>query len=614
MPKISQEKLTLYFTSAGSLYPLSVESVKLYNSLRYHADGIFPEHLIKDRRPSESEDILAYRQKTYQPITKLPVSKVITSFGKIRRSKDWNINFPNDEVSGKISSEETLEKYCTENLPGYGSVTNWAFGILLRQNLLDANAVIAVVPTGPIVANEYIKPVPIVFNSDQVIEFNEQERYCILRSKRKVTYMLDKDVFQLGDIFYYIDDKEVIVYEQKQGGWAITFQVPNITGQMTAWKVKAESFQQYDNMSLNRSRIDAMVPFLDEAACDYSDYKGSKIQHLYPLFWYYQDKECNSCKGSGTKPTTEGSVTCTTCGGGGKIKFSPFAHIEVSAPDLGKSAFPFNAPAGYVTRDVAILELQDKGVDKSMFKSLSAVNMQFLDQTPLSISGDAKNVDREELNNSVYNVAEDLVYSVEKSIFFINEWRYGYLVPDAKTRKAMLPDIAVPENFDLLPADYLMAEVVAARTGKVSPLLIGTLEQQLAAKKFYNEPDLATNIKLCFDLDPLLGMSTDEKMTMLGNNSITQEDVVLSNYLPSFVKRALREHDDFATMEYEKQMEVLTGYVDEKMKSIDKAAKMIEDERQKALDEVAAANGNKGPADPNAAKPADKKEGVPAAA
>lgn len=613
MPKISPEKLTLYFNSTGSYYALSVESVKLYNQLKVHADGLFPDHLIKERRPSESEEILAYRQKTYQPITKLPVSKVITSYGKIRRSKDWNIQFPKDTVSAKISKEETLEKYCTDNLPGYGSITNWAFGILLRQNLLDSNAVIAVVPTGPIIPNEYITPVPIVFNSDQVIEFNEREKYAILRSKVKVTYQVDADVFKQGDIFYYIDENEVICFEQRQGGYVPTFSVMNVTKQFPVWKVRAESFMQFDNMSLNRSRIDAMIPFLDEAACDYSDYKGSKIQHLYPLFWYYQDKECNSCKGTGATPTESGSTACTSCGGGGKIKFSPFAHIEVSPPAMGQSVFPFNAPAGYVTRDVAILELQDKCVDKSIFKSLSAVNMQFLDQTPLSISGDAKNVDREELNNSVYNVAEDLVYSIDKAIFYINEWRYGYIIPDAKTRKQMLPNIPVPENFDLLPADYLMDEVVAARNGKVSPLIIGTLEQQLAGKKFYNEPELASNIKLCFDLDPLLGMSMDDKMTMMSNNGITQEDFILSNYLPSFIKRATRENPDFASMEYDKQMKILNGYVEEKLKVIDKAQQMIDEEKQKVMDEMAAANGGgaPNPGAPPVKKPAE--EAAPAA-
>ena len=143
MPKISVEQLKTYFTSGGTYYPLYTESVKLYNDLKVHADGIFPKALIETRRPSESEEILTYRKDNYEPITKLPIGKVINCFSKIRRSPDWMINFPNEKVSGQITDEETLEKYCTEKLPGFTSVTNWAFDILLPQNLIDANALMA---------------------------------------------------------------------------------------------------------------------------------------------------------------------------------------------------------------------------------------------------------------------------------------------------------------------------------------------------------------------------------------------------------------------------------------------------------------------------------------
>lgn len=572
MPKISNAELQMYFSGSGSYYPLSTESVKLYNSLRIHADGEFPTTMIRERRPSETEEILAYRQFVYSPITKLPISKVVSSFSKIRRSPDWVIDYPQVKTS-KIIEEENLENYCTFNLPGYDSITNWLFGVLLKQNLIDANAVIAVIPLDVITENEYTRPIPIIFNSDQIIEYNEKDKYAILRSKRKTNYSIGNTDKQ-GDIYYYIDDIEIIVYEQDKTGYSPVFQMANIINQFPVFKVKAEAYKQYDNLSLSRSRIDAMVPFLDEAACEYSDLKGSKIQHLYPLFWYYQNKSCNSCSGTGKLPCDTGVKECTKCGGEGKIKFSPFAHIEVDPASLGQQASPM-PPAGYITRDTAILELQEKSVEKNNYKALSAINMQFLDQTPLSISGDAKQVDREELNNTVYNFAEDLVYAADKVHYFINEWRYYFLVPDKNTRYEMLPNIPVPQNFDLLPEDYLMKEVTDARTAKVNPLLIATLEQQLAAKKFYNQPDLAVNIQLYFDLDPLPGLSVDEKMSLISNKAITQEDFVISSYMASFIKRALREDVKFMDRNYQQQMDLFKKYALEKMTANDEAAKMI---------------------------------------
>ena len=579
------------------MYPLYTDSVKLYNDLRVHADGDFPKAMIEERRPSEADEILEYRKKTYKPVTKFPLSKVVGSFGKIRRSPDWSIDFPK-KVSSKIPDEETLEKYCTAGLPGYGSIEYWAFGILLKQNLIDANAIVAVIPLESPVNVEFSKPVPILFNSDQVVYYNEQEKYCMLRSKRKVNYMDVANRSQKGDIFYYIDDKEIIVYEQGRDGFVPSFQIVNTIGQFPVFKVKSEAYQQYDNMSLSRSRLDAMVPFLDEAACEYSDLKGSKIQHLYPLFWYYQNKDCNACNGAGSTPTENGPAQCKSCGGGGKVKFSPFAHIQVDAATLGAQANPI-PPAGYVQRDTAILEFQEKSVDKNLLKALGAVNMQFLDQTPLSISGDAKQVDREELNNTVYNVAEDLIYSIEKVIYYINEWRHAYHLPDQKTRKEQLPEIAVPQNFDLLPEDYLMKEVTEARTAKVNPLLIATLEQQLAAKKFYNQPDLAKNIQLYFNLDPLPGISVDEKMSLISNNAITKIDFIISSYMASFIKRALRDDSDFDKKTYDQQMEVLVGYAEEKVEANDEAAQMINDQKQKVIEEM---NQQQPPAAPPAAE------------
>lgn len=596
MPKISNEKLQLYFNANGSMYPLFTDSVKLYNDLRVHADGEFPKLMIEERRPSESEEILEYRKTTYKPVTKFPVSKVVGSFGKIRRSPDWAIDFPK-KASTKIADDETLEEYCTKRLPGYGSIDSWAFGILLKQNLIDANAVIAVIPLNSIIGTEYSMPVPILFNSDQVMEYNEKEKFAILKSKRKVNYYDESNTAKIGDIFYYIDDAEIIIYEQGAQGFTPTFQQPNTIGnQWPVFKVKSEAFKQYDNMSLCRSRLDAMVPFLDEAACEYSDLKGSKIQHLYPLFWYFQNKECNACSGSGKTPTENGPVPCSSCSGGGKVKFSPFAHIQVDPAGVGNQANPI-PPAGYIQKDTVILELQEKSVDKNLLKALGAVNMQFLDQTPLSISGDAKQVDREELNNTVYNVAEDLVYSIDKVIYFINEWRHFWHLPDAKTRAEQLPSIAVPQNFDLLPEDYLMKEVTDARTAKVNPLLIATLEQQLAAKKFYNQPSLAQNIQLYFDLDPLPGISVDEKMSLISNQAITKIDFIISSYMPSFIKRAIREDAGFDKKPYEHQIKVLTKYAEEKVAANDEAGKMVNDQKEKVLLEMLQSQQQGGAAD-----------------
>ena len=626
MPKISDELLQNYFEGAavepnisayytnenpvqfqggGARHSTFMETVLQYYPLKIHADGEFPTVMIIQRRPSETDEILLYRRMTYKPITKLPISKVISSLTKIRRSPDWTINFNPEKVPGRILPEETLEHYVNNNIPGYGNITDWAFNILLKQNAIDANAIVAVLPMEELLADSYSKPVPLIFNSDHVLEFSEEKQMAILKSRRKIDYQLDNGEYNSGFRFYYIDDREFIVYEQNNNGFAPVLQQSHNLGRMPVFKVKGESFKSYDNTVVNRSRLDAMTPFLDEAACEYSDLKGSKIQHLYPLFWYYQNKNCASCKGNGKIPTESGDKECTECGGTGKIKFSPYAHIQIEQPSIGQSSVPM-PPAGYITRDTAILKLQEESVESNIFKSLSAINMQFLDQTPLNISGEAKAVDREELNNFVYNFAEDLIATIDKTIYWINEWRYSYIVPDKNARKEMLPNIPVPMNFDLLPANYLMDEITTARKNSVNPFLLATLEQQLAAKKFYNEPDLAETIKMFFELDPLSGLTIDEKTTLRGNDAITEEDFVISSYMSQFIRRSLRDDPTFPDLSYDDQMSLMKKYAAEKIKINDAASQMInqQTQKQKILNEMNAANGNPGGnAAPNNAAP-----------
>jgi hypothetical protein len=587
MPKINDKQLNQYFTSNGAYNPIYDDAKKLYDELRIHAEGIYPEKLLNKRRPNEPEEIQIYRKETYEAITKIAISKVTSCFGKIRRSPDWMIKFHKDvKPSGKITQEESLEEYCESKIPGFGSITNWAFDILLSQYLIDANAVVAVIPSEEILNTEFAKPVPIIFNSDQVIYFSESEKMAILKSKVKSRYQPESGTYAIGERFYYIDENEIIVFEQKAGGYQQVFYQANVMGKFPVFKVKSESYKQYDSCSLNRSRLHAMVPFLNKAAVQDNDYEGSSVQHKYPLFWYYNNQECNSCGGKGKLAAGDGPpAECKSCAGSGKMKFSPFAHLQVNSAGLGMQANPI-PPAGFIAKDTNILEMMEKGVDKNIYRAYCTMNMQFLDQTPLSISGDAKRVDQEELNNTVYTSAEDIVYSVDRVIYFMNEWRYYYVVPSEATRKEMLPEIPVPQTFDLLPADYLLKEVTDARAAKVNPLLIGTMEQQLAAKKFYNQPQLAKYIELYYDLDPLPGYTPDEKMSLLSNNGITKEDYIISSYMTPFLKRAVREDAKFCEKQYTEQMAILIKYAKEKLTATDAAAAMIDQQKQKVLDEM----------------------------
>jgi hypothetical protein len=590
MPTLSPNELKLYFTGQKK-HKCYKDTVDLYEDLKTHAEGIMPTKLIEERRPSESEEVLEYRKKIYVAKTKNPISKVMSSLSKIRRSADWSVKYNLKSFPASIVEQERPDHYTEKNYPGHDSITNWVFSHLLKNYSVDANSVVMVLPNniGAEKTNDYYKPVATLFNSDQVIFFEDGADYAILKSSDKSDLIKDDGTtdYQTGNVFHYITTNDYSKYEQtKEGSFYRSEYLVHGKGKLPVFKIKSAFLKQKDNTTIQESRLSPMLPSLIEAAREYSDLQAAKVQHMFPLFWYYQSKDCNACNGLGKKTMLEGEpVECTSCAGSGKVKFSPYAHLEVNPAKLGEQGTPV-PPAGYVLRDVEIIKHQDLSVDKHLYASLASVNMQFLDQTPLNISGEAKAVDREELNNFVYAVAEDLVYTMDKIYWWVIEWRYSVVLPDLNAREEMLPEISVPENFDLLPADYLMDEITKAKTAKVNPVLVAAMEQSYATKKFYAAPEVSQLIDCYYQLDPLPGYSTDEKMSLLQNKGCTQEDYVISCYITAFVKRAFAMVKDFMSLDLDKKMAEIKKYAGEKIKVNDAAEQVKQDllkEQQEAM-------------------------------
>lgn len=578
---ISPEELKLYF-QGNKRHAAFEETEKLYQKLKKHAEGELPGDLIKKRRPSESNETHAYRNEIYVAKTKNPITKVINSLSKIRRSQDWGINYKEVFLPANVVEDERLEAYCESNYPGYESLTNWMFSIGLKNQCVDGNAVIAVFPKEMDWAeNGFPRAVAMLFNSDNVVFFEEGEDFAILKSTETSDLTDgDKTTYNAGAVYYVISTTFFARYDQVNA--SLNFQrtqyYEHNFGKLPVFKLPAQYLKNKGNTTIQESRLAPMLPHLDEAAREYSDLQAAKVQHMFPLFWYVSTKDCGHCAGSGKvidKSTTEHCVAnCNICTGTGKVKFSPYSAIEINPAKLGEQQVPVPG-AGYISRDVEIIKHQEESCQQHLYEALSSINMQFMDQTPLNISGEAKSVDREELNNFVYSVAEDLVRAMDRIYYWINEWRYSFAVPDKNKRREMLPKINVPENFDLLPEGYLMDEIGKAKTAKVNPNLIAVMEHDYAVKKFYNDPEIAAFSALYFDLDPMPALSEDEKMVRLSNKGVSVEDYVISCNLVTFLKRALGEKGDvFRKMKYDDKMKALLVYAKEKMKVISEADKL----------------------------------------
>lgn len=551
-----------YFRGAKKHIAYAV-TVDLYEAIKVHATGDKPDKLLNDYRPSETKEIKDYRLKIHEPVTKEVYSQIRTSLSKIRRSSDWSVKYNEESVPKSIIEEETPERYFEYNYPYLDSLNNWAFSVLLNNYLMDANAVCLIMPIQlDIASNEYLKPYPVIFNSDAVIEYKTDE-LVILKSNEKAIFNKGKRVYE-GDKFYVITKESVQIWEQTAKAYILKSEWLHQLGYLPCFKLRGIIANAFDKEVVWESRINAIIPRLNKVARQDSDLDAGIVTHLYPEAWEYASQPCQTCyepnSGQSTgKVIVEGkSVGCSACSGSGIVANSgPYKKLVIRPvnTNFGEQPLP-TPPKGYINKPIEIIKLQDEIIDKNTYKALSAINMQFLIQTPANQSGYAKDVDRDELNNFIYSIAEDIVWIMDKVYKISIDIRYG-LVATLEQRYEMKPSVNVPEKFDILSLNYLMEELGTAIEKKLPPSILNSLLIEFANKKFYNEPEIKDALTLSLKLDPLPAISNDEKAIIKMNNGVSEIDYLISCNITRFISEAIENNEEFGDLGYNEQIKVL---------------------------------------------------------
>lgn len=571
MPKLqfTQEEIDGYFKER-TFHHFYKKTVDIADAMATHADGKFPEKLITERRPNEPQEVMEYRKVIFEPKTKPTFSRVFSSLQKIRRSSDWSIKF-NGEFP-RINEEETLEKYTGENYPYFTSLTNWVFGLLLRKYLIDPNAVCFLYPIErEIPENEFLKPIATIFDSGNVIDFVEDD-YCVLYNPAGSTFIIRGKEYE-GRSYYLITTQQILKYDEVdlKGTFRLVDQFDHELGILPAFKLKGVIVDQVENQFLYESRIGGMISELNEAIREYSDLQAGKVTHMYPKEWEFTQNECTACKGTGrTMALRENipcEVVCDVCQGRSYIVAGPYSKIMVKPnpnPAIAGIAQIPTPPSGVVQRDVEILKLMVQSVKDHIYDALASINFQFLEQTPMNESGTAKEVDKDELNNTVHSIAEDIVSAMDNIFRLTAYFRYKELY-SLKDIDEMLPVVSVPEKFDILSSVHMQEQLTAAKTGKFNPVITSAIELTYTSSLFNTDPEIRDRLMLILSLDPLPNITEDEKMSRLSNRGITLESYIISSNIQAFVQRAIDEDEGFVDMELPEQQKILSKYAQEVM-------------------------------------------------
>lgn len=562
------------------------KAVDIYKHLSFHIDGYEyrqqPENpyfrlLIDDRRPSESITIKEYRRKIYKPKTKTPCFKVLNSLKKIVKSKDWKIDYSKSVVPPRIPENETLEKYCEKHFPMFQSLENWLYSYGIKEILTDPNGLVAILPLNMDAGEtEFLKPYTFYIPSEKVFDYVDGE-YVVFESSQSSEYLVGKEYHTAPII--YVMDKNTIWCAKKMNAnneYQIEIALQHNIGKLPAYLGGGIYKEIKNNTPLFDSFLSAMLPDLDTASREGSDLDAEVVQHIFSTMWYMAGDNCKACHGSGQVLKEGGQITCPDCKGAGVMEKSPYKDMVIKKDFMQQSAVP-TPPAGYVTKPTDIVQLQDSRIQQHITSALSAINMEFLGQTPLNQSGTAKEVDRDELNNFVYGVAYHLVENILKPAYwFINEYRYKVLIPSDDVRESMLPYIPVPEKYDLLNESILVDQLAKVKDADVDAVIISELQIDFINKHFRNQPETRDKLVATNKLNPFVGMDSTQIDEMLLAGTITKHDAVKSIYIDDFVERAVNEHDDFTKLDWKKQNEIVDGYTTEKVSEINPVVSMMD--------------------------------------
>ena len=570
----------------GARHPNYDETVKLAKELRIHTKGEYPYELIDERRPNEAEESKKYRKSVYQAITKKEINKVLTSIGKIRRSPDWMIKHKPEEVPYSIPENERLYEYTEHRYPVYTSLTNWAFEEYV-PNTIDANALVAVIPLFiSDDASVFIQPVAEIFGSEQVLWYTPNKNAVLLSNE------IEEKVYESGitvekNIYYYIDTEIIVRYisDDSKTGYHEDYNFNHGFGRLPAFKIGGKYLKKCKNDIIYDSFLSPMVPSLNEAVREFSDLQASVVQHLYPEKYIFMDNTCENCNGTGTAHLDDGTEhgkmgKCPVCNGEKIRKLSDVSPFGMYIINPGKKLDDIkvpNPPIDYVKQDTSIIELQDRRIKDHLRDALSAVNMEFLADVPMKQSGVAKEVDRDELNAFINAYAENIVKALDTVYYFENEYRYSKFIEDKDIRKKQLPDIPVPERYDILSLANIISDLEAAKRANVDPFTLRKLHEDYIRKKFNAEPDLANQLLIKSRLDPLIGYSVDDKLKILDNGDATRIDGIISFNITAFIDRAEFEHKNFYDLSFDKQREILKGYAETVIEETDAGNEIRDD-------------------------------------
>jgi hypothetical protein len=543
------------------LYDLCVEHA---SEMAIHVFGDKPVELMAMTRPREEKQIADYRVDAYQPITKASANKAISITNKIFNPISYSVVW--NEKGG--TKTDDFKKYTTEYFPDYNSVITYVREVLTKKMLADPNGIAAVRPQR-VEKDEAkrLKPIVKVFGSKSIISEDDQHFNILIRSEHDGG--LKTFYFEYFDAFTWKSYKAV--YKKSSVTITILEQYNHDFGEekgIPAWKLRGISEANDNGDVMFKSYFDPALAYWNNAIIHEDDVKAAFVQHMHPIRWEASTTCTYTMKGQACRagkikfPDGDEDI-CPSCQGSGlKPLNSPFGAYKIPESKLNGQNGQF-VPVGFVEVPTAATELLEKRAEKQQDKGLWALNMDISDKIGENQSAVAKVIDRSELQDFLYAISET-VFDIHITNIYFYCALYQYNEEMSGNVEDILPQVNKPTNFDVATNSELVNNFKASKDSGLDRNYLLTKQIELNNKEFAANPQMKEVMNAILLIDPLAGYDVEQVNILVSQRVVTRTDAVVHAYIRPFIERAVSENKGFFGFERKKQLEILSGYAEEK--------------------------------------------------
>ena len=508
--------------------------------------------LLSTRFPSEPWHIMEYRLQNIARITKTYFNKIVTTLAKIERADDYVIKF----------KDTNFQTFCEEQVTEYKDLSNWFFRVGLKKMLEEPNGFVLVFPEFDSENEDLLTGISLqCFDAKQIVYLSEDRDLIVVQVNKDSYLIFDNDSI----VNIIVEDR----FAKKLKYKAVTILEHNL-GRLPVVFFGGLVYKTGHN-PIHESFISGVVPFWNQAMIEFNDKQAGIKQHLFPEKWRYISGTCPDCNGNGKK-FFDGvggkllSEACHKCGGTGDPPTGQFSEILIQPGQLLDKDIP-KPPVGYVQKDFSAIEYLDKDIKNNLYAGLAAVNMEFLMERPIDQSGVSKEMDRQELNSFIFQIASHVTQNILTPIYrLIAEWYYWGTNTNIE---AAIPGIKTPVHYDYLTTDNYESTVTRIRQAGVSPYIVQALERRYIEKQFENFTDDQNYLLTINKLDPLPAYTFEQKEKLFKSGAVTRRDFICSVNIEPIMKQIMWDRVKFYNFDYNKQVEILYQYTDKLIQIID---------------------------------------------